>query len=74
MLTVTEVVYKLPEFVYAPIREGEKVGIIEYYKNGVYSGQSDVTAAETVEYRQAETSFVDNVLSFFKRVFFKFRK
>ncbi len=69
-----EVVYKLPEFVYAPIREGEKVGIIEYYKNGVYSGQSDVTAAETVEYRQAETSFVDNVLSFFKRVFFKFRK
>ena len=60
-----EVVYKIPEFVYAPVKEGEKVGVIEYYKNGVYSGQSDVTAAGTVGYKEVTTSFVDNVVSFF---------
>lgn len=66
----TEAVYKLPEFVYAPITEGNKVGCIEYYKNGVYAGQSDVTAAETVVYKEMPTGFLDNVLSFFKRIIF----
>ena len=60
-----EIVYKIPGFVYAPIREGEKVGRIEYYKNGVYAGQSDVTAAESVSYKETATSFVDNIISFF---------
>ena len=59
-----EVVYKIPRFVYAPIKQGEKVGCIEYYKNGVYAGQSEVTAAESVAYEEVTTSFVDNVLSF----------
>lgn len=60
-----QAIYKLPKFVYAPISKGSKVGYIEYYKNGVYSGQSEVTTSETVPYRQIPTTFLDNILSFF---------
>ena len=63
-----EAVYKLPEFVYAPVAEEKKIGWIEYYKNGVYAGKSEVTAAESVEYKEMTTSFLDNVLSFFRRI------
>lgn len=64
-----EVVYRLPEFVYAPIAEGKKIGCIEYYKNGVYAGQSEVTAAETIVYKEMPTGFLENVVSFFRRLF-----
>ena len=64
-----EAVYRLPEFVYAPIAEGKKIGCIEYYKNGVYAGQSEVTAAETIVYKEMPTGFLENVVSFFRRLF-----
>lgn len=63
------VVYEIPSFVYAPIAEGSRVGYLKYYNNGVYAGQSEVTAAETVVYQEVPTAFLDNVISFFKRVF-----
>lgn len=69
-LSDVEAVYCLPEFVYAPIAKGNKIGEIRYYKNGVYAGQSEVTASETVAYKEQPTSFTDNVLSFFRRLIF----
>ncbi len=63
------VVYRLPGFVYAPIAKGNMIGTIEYYKNGVYAGQSAVTAKETAAYMEQPTNFIDNVASFFKKMF-----
>ena len=64
-----ELVYDLPCFLYAPVIQGDIAGKIRYYKNGVYAGCSDVVAAETIVYKQIPTSFMDNVVSFFKRFF-----
>ena len=64
-----EAVYCIPKFVYAPIAKGNSVGTIKYYKNGVYAGQSEVTADETAAYMEQPTKFTENVVSFFKRMF-----
>ena len=69
-----ELVYKIPRFVYAPIAKGERVGEIEYYKNGVYAGSSEVTSADDIEYSAGVTDFVDNVVSFFRRLINKIRE
>ena len=66
---VISVVYEIPDFVYAPVSEGSRVGYLKYYNNGVYAGQSEVTAAETVVYKEMPTGFPDNVISFFKKLF-----
>lgn len=63
------VTYEMPEFVYAPIAQGKTLGKIRYYANGVFVGQSEVTAAETVAYKQEPTTFTDNVISFFRKLF-----
>jgi len=63
-----EAVYRLPVFVYAPIKEGKEIGCIEYYKNGVYVGKSEVTAAEAAEYKEITTGFLENVISFFRKL------
>ena len=62
-------VYCIPRFVYAPIAKGSSIGTIKYYNNGVYAGQSDVTANETAAYMEQPTKFTENVKSFFKRLF-----
>ena len=62
-------VYCMPRFVYAPIAKGNTIGTIEYYQNGVYAGESEVTAGETAAYMEQPTRFTDNVKSFFKRIF-----
>ena len=64
----TTVVYKLPGFVYAPVTKGKKIGSIEYYKNGVFAGKSEVTALETAAYKETPTGFIDNVLSYFRKI------
>ena len=66
-----EAVYCIPKFVYAPIAKGNSVGTIKYYKNGVYAGQSEVTADETAAYMEQPTKFTENVVSFFKRMFIR---
>ena len=68
--TEVDRVYKLPRFVYAPVKDGEKIGYVEYYKNGVYIGKSEVTAFENAAYKEITTSFLENVVSFFKRLKF----
>lgn len=64
-----EVNYELPEFVYAPVSQGSPVGVIKYYSNGNLLGQSEVTAAETVAYKEKPTTFIENVISFFMSIF-----
>lgn len=64
-----EVFYELPKFVYAPVAQGSEIGRIKYYHNGILLGQSEVTANETVAYKEVSTSFLENVISFFKRFF-----
>lgn len=64
-----EVSYELPEFVYAPVSQGSSVGVIKYYSNGNLIGQSEVTAAETVAYKEKPTTFIENVISFFMSLF-----
>lgn len=66
-----EVSYELPAFVYAPVAEGSTVGAVKYYRNGTLLGQSEVTSAETVAYKEVPTSFAENVVSFFKALFNK---
>ena len=70
--TDVEIVYEIPTFAYAPIAQGESVGNIKYYRNGIFAGQSEVTAGETVAYKETTTSFLENVISFFKGLFYKF--
>ncbi len=67
-VTDVEVVYEIPAFAYAPIAEGKPVGSIKYYRNDILVGQSDVTASETIAYKETTTSFVENVISFFKKL------
>lgn len=64
-----EVKYDLPAFVYAPVAQDSKIGTIRYYCNGNLIGQSEVTAAETVTYKEIPTTFAENVLSFLKKIF-----
>lgn len=40
---------ELPENIAAPVKSGDKVGSVSYYLNGQLIGQSDITAAETVD-------------------------
>lgn len=67
-MTDVEVVYEIPSFVYAPIAQGNSVGKVKYYQNGNLIGQSEVTSAETIVYKEMPSSFLDNVISFFKRL------
>lgn len=67
-----EVFYELPTFVYAPVAQGNVIGRIKYYYYGTLLGQSEVTAGETVAYKEVPTSFVENVISFFKSFFKSF--
>ncbi len=64
-----EVEYELPAFVYAPVAQGDSVGTVKYYTGGILAGQSEVTVGETVAYKEVPTSFIDNVVSFFKKLF-----
>ncbi len=47
-------VVRLPRFVYAPIRKGDKVGTAEFWYKGELLAQSDITALNDAEYAKAE--------------------
>lgn len=44
----------LPQFVYAPVKQGSQVGKVEYYYNGVRIAESPIIAEQTVEYQHCE--------------------
>ena len=60
--------YELPKFVYAPVKEGQKIGEAKYYTGGVYAGRSDITAETSIAADKTETSFLENIASFFRSV------
>lgn len=41
-------VLRTPPFVYAPIKEGDELGVLEYYSNGVIIGSSTVYSTENI--------------------------
>ena len=47
-------VVRLPRFVYAPIRKGDKVGTAEFWYKGELLAQSEITALNDAEYAKAE--------------------
>ncbi len=47
----------LPHFVYAPVKKGEAVGEIIYYKNEKEIGRNDITADKNIEKIKIEKSF-----------------
>ena len=48
-------VIKLPPFVYAPVRKGERLGSVEYWYNGEMIAQGDITAAGDVKRCSADS-------------------
>ena len=62
------VVYELPQFVYAPVEEGQTIGRAKYYTGGVYAGCSDITAGGSVAADKTETTFLENTASWFRRL------
>lgn len=54
-----------PNFLYAPIQKGDKVGYIEYFCNGESVGKSDLYCDGNVEYKNGENKFI----SFIKGIF-----
>ncbi len=60
----------LPEFVYAPIKEGQSLGYITYYKNGEEFAKKDIKAKNSAETIALRKSFGDNFKECFRRIFY----
>lgn len=63
--TDVTVSYELPPFVYAPVEAGEKLGEAKFYTGGVYAGKTDITAESAVAAANSETTFLENIASWF---------
>ena len=61
----------LPAFVYAPIKKGEVIGNITYYKNDVMIESREIKATESVESKVPEKGFWDSACENFKYIFLK---
>ena len=61
----------LPAFVYAPIKKGEVIGNITYYKNDVMIESREIKATESVESKVPEKDFWDSACENFKYIFLK---
>ena len=61
----------LPAFVYAPIKKGEVIGNITYYKNDVMIESREIKATESVESKVPEKDFWDSTCENFKYIFLK---
>ena len=59
--------FELPRFIYAPVEKGSKIGELKYYTGGVYAGKSDLTALQQIPPSKTETTFIENLTSFFRR-------
>lgn len=61
----------LPAFVYAPIKAGEVIGNITYYKNGAKIKSQEIKANKSVESIVPKKDFWDSACENFKYIFLK---
>lgn len=59
----------LPNFVYAPIKKGEKLGSTVYFKNGVKIAQKDIVADKNIEKIPAKIDCKEKFINAFKHIF-----
>lgn len=61
----------LPDFVYAPVEEGDEVGYVEYSTFGEVLCRRTITACETVQYKNTEVkrSIYNSVIDMLKKLF-----
>lgn len=59
----------LPNFVYAPIKKGEKLGSTVYFKNGVKIAQKDIVANKNIEKIPAKIDCKEKFINAFKHIF-----
>lgn len=52
----TKVTYliKLPQFIYAPVKQGDKIGSVSYYCNDNLVCELPITASQDIEYKQSK--------------------
>lgn len=67
---ISEKIY-LPDFVYAPVEEGDGVGYVEYSAFGEVLCRRAITACETVQYKKTEVkrSIYNSVIDMLKKLF-----
>lgn len=61
----------LPEFLYAPIKKGETVGSVTYYKNGEEIHKKEIKASKNIETAVPKKDFWDCVGDSFSNIFMK---
>lgn len=61
----------LPEFLYAPIKKGETVGSVTYYKNGEEIHKKEIKASKNIEKAVPQKDFWDCVGDSFSNIFMK---
>ena len=61
----------LPEFLYAPIKKGETVGSVTYYKNGEEIHKKEIKASKNIEKAVPKKDFWDCVSDSFSNIFMK---
>lgn len=61
----------LPEFLYAPIKKGETVGSVTYYKNGEEIHKKEIKASKNIEKAVPQKDFWDCVGESFSNIFMK---
>lgn len=57
----------LPQFVYAPIEEGETVGEVVYTLDGKELGRRDITAAESLQPQEGQTDLLTRLFRWIRR-------
>lgn len=55
----------IPPFAYAPIKRGDKAGMIEYTKNGKVVDRKSITYSENIKYKGSKKSFWDLIKEIF---------
>ncbi len=61
----------LPQFIYAPIKKGDSVGSIVFYKNGEEIGCKDIIADSDIEKIPSQRDFAEDFKEGFKQIFMK---
>ena len=59
----------LPTFLYAPVKEGDVIGSVVYYKNKTQIARRDIRASQNIEKNSPKKSFWEKYKESFKKVF-----
>ena len=59
----------LPTFLYAPVKEGDVIGSVVYYKNKTQIARRDIKASQNIEKNSPKKSFWEKYKESFKKVF-----